>query len=68
MESVIVLPEYEELQEEKAIPLLLNMKPWIIVSVILILFTYVPALISVFKYSAPVKNKFQVENPVNMIK
>jgi cytochrome c oxidase subunit 1 len=68
MEPVIELPESEELHEEKPIPLLLNMRPWIIVSAILILFTYIPALISVFKYSAPVRNKFQVENPNNMIK
>lgn len=68
MEPVIELPESEELHEEKPIPLLLNMRPWIIASAILILFTYIPALISVFKYSAPVRNKFQVENPNNMIK
>ncbi|MDR3711188.1 MAG: cbb3-type cytochrome c oxidase subunit I [Puia sp.] len=68
MEPVIELPESEDLHEEKPVPLLLNMRPWIIVSAILILFTYIPALISVFKYSAPVRNKFQVENPNNMIK
>lgn len=68
VEPGIELPESEELHAEKPIPLLLNMRPWIIVGAILILFTYIPALISVFKYSAPVRNKFQVENPINMIK
>jgi cytochrome c oxidase subunit 1 len=64
----IILPESEELHEEKPIPLLLNMKPWLIVMIVLTLFTYVPALISVFKYSKPVKNQFQTESPSNMEK
>ena len=61
----IVLPESEELHEEKPVALLLNMKPWVIASIILIMFTYVPALMSVFKYSKPVKSQFQTESPVN---
>ncbi|WP_426667885.1 cbb3-type cytochrome c oxidase subunit I [Mucilaginibacter sp. McL0603] len=64
----IILPESEELHEEKPIPLLLNMKPWLIVSVVLVMFTYVPALMSVFKYSKPVKNQFQTESPSNIEK
>jgi cytochrome c oxidase subunit I len=64
----IILPESEELHEEKPIPLLLNMKPWIIVAVVLVMFTYVPSLISVFKYAKPVNNKFKTESPTNIIK
>ena len=66
--SQIILPESEELHEEKPIALLLNMRPWLIASVIMVMFTYVPALISVFKYSKPVNNKFQTESPENMNK
>lgn len=68
LRATIELPESEDLHEEKPIPILLTMKPWVIVSALLILSTYIPALISVFKYSEPVKNKFQVENPINLIK
>lgn len=63
----VELPEAEELHEEKRIPLLLNMKPWIIASVVLTLITYVPSLKNVFKYSIPVKNKFEATSPVNKI-
>ncbi|QES89368.1 cytochrome C oxidase subunit I [Rhizosphaericola mali] len=66
-ESELVLPEFEELHEEKPVSLLLNMKPWLVVMVLLIFLSYIPALMSVFKYSAPVKNKFNVESPVNLI-
>ncbi|TFF37753.1 cbb3-type cytochrome c oxidase subunit I [Mucilaginibacter psychrotolerans] len=67
-EPQISLPESEELYEEKDVPLLLNMQPWLVISIILIMFTYVPALLSVFKYGSPVKNKFQTENPQNLVK
>jgi cytochrome c oxidase subunit 1 len=64
----IILPESEDLHEEKPIALLLNMKPWIIASIVMVMFTYVPALISVFKYSKPVHNKYQTQSPENMNK
>ena len=64
----LILPESEELHEEKNVPLLLNMKPWLILMVILVLTTYVPALVSVFKYSKAVPNKFQPESPQNLQK
>jgi len=66
-ESIIILPESEELHEEKKIPLLLDMRPWLALSVILILFTYVPGLISVFKYSKSVSSQYQPDNPQNLI-
>jgi cytochrome c oxidase subunit 1 len=65
-EDIIVLPETEELHKEKPVPLLLNMKPWIITSVVLTLITYIPALQNVFKYGKPVKNKFEISSPVNI--
>ena len=64
----IILPESEELHEEKPIPLLLNMRPWVIVSILLVMSTYVPSLISVFEYSKPVNNKFKTDSPTNMVK
>lgn len=66
-EPELILPEHEELHEEKPVNLLLNMRPWIYVMVILIIVSYVPALQSVFKNSAPVQNKYGVESPVNLI-
>ena len=44
------------------------MKPWIFVSILLTLITYIPSLKNVFKYSEPVKNKFEAESPVNTTK
>lgn len=63
----VELPEAEELHEEKPIPLLHNLKPWIIVSILLTLITYGPSLKNVFKYSESVQNKFEAESPVNKI-
>lgn len=65
MQPEVTLPESEELHKEKPLPLLYNMKPWIIASVVLTLITYVPSLKNVFKYGVPVRNKFDVESPVN---
>lgn len=65
--AVIILPESEELHEEKPIPLLLNMKPWIILAMVLIATTYIPSFKEVFKYGKPVENKFNMENPSNLI-
>jgi cytochrome c oxidase subunit 1 len=67
-EPQLILPESEELHEEKDIPFLLNMKPWVILSILLILTTYIPGLISVLKYSSQVKNKYDSESPQNLIK
>lgn len=67
-QASVELPEAEELHEEKPIPLLHNMKPWIFVSILLTLITYIPSLKNVFKYSEPVKNKFEAESPVNTTK
>lgn len=67
-EPQLILPESEELHEEKEIPLLLTMKPWLILMVVLVMTTYVPALISVFKYSKAVPNKFQPDSPQNLQK
>ena len=61
----ITLPEAEEFHEEKPMSLLLQMRPWIITSVIMVCLTYVPALTSVFKYAKPVRNKFKTESPIN---
>lgn len=62
----IELPEAEELHTEKPIPFLLNMKPWIIISMILTATTYIPAIRNVFKYGRPVKNQFKIESPINI--
>jgi cytochrome c oxidase subunit 1 len=67
-EPQLILPESEELHEEKDVPLLLNMKPWVILSIILILTTYIPGLISVLKYSEPVKSKYESASPQNLSK
>jgi len=67
-EPKIELPETEYLHDEKPVAILLSMKPWIVVCVILILATYIPALFSVLKYSKPVPNKFETGSPENQIK
>ncbi len=67
-EPVISLIESEELHVEKPIPLLLNMRPWIILAIALIASTYYPSLKNVFKYGKPVENRFDMENPVNLNK
>jgi cytochrome c oxidase subunit 1 len=63
----ITLPESEELHVEKDIPLLLNMKPWIILAIILTASTYIPSFKNVFKYGKPVQHKYHMENPSNLI-
>jgi len=60
------LPESDEVHQEKYIPILHNMTPWIVASVILILSTYGPSLKNVFKYSEPVKSKYESASPVNI--
>lgn len=67
-QPVVVLPEAEELHEEKYIPILHHLKPWIIVSVILILITYGPSLKNIYKYSQSVEHKFEAVSPVNLSK
>lgn len=67
-QPVVVLPEAEELHEEKYIPILHNLKPWIIVSVILILMTYGPSLKNIYKYSQSVEHKFEAVSPINLSK
>lgn len=67
-QPVVVLHEAEELHEEKYIPILHNLKPWIIVSVILILMTYGPSLKNIYKYSQSVEHKFEAVSPVNLSK
>lgn len=67
-QPVVVLPEAEELHQEKYIPILHNLKPWIIVSVILILMTYGPSLKNIYKYSQSVEHKFEAVSPVNLSK
>ncbi len=64
-EARAILPEAEELHEETRLAVLHNMKPWIAVSVILTLMTYVPSLKNVFKYGTAVPNKYQPVSPVN---
>jgi cytochrome c oxidase subunit 1 len=61
----IILPEAEEFHEEKPMPMVFSMRPWIVVMVIVIFIAYVPALKSVFKYGKPVNNRFKTESPVN---
>ncbi|MDE1191662.1 MAG: cbb3-type cytochrome c oxidase subunit I [Arachidicoccus sp.] len=63
-EQVLELPVSEDLHHEKPLPILMNMKPWLVVMFILILFAYIPALREVFKYSSSVKAKYDVESPV----
>ncbi len=66
-EPEIFLTQSEELHKEKPIPLLLNMRPWVILSVILVISTYYPSFKNVFKYSKPVENRYHMENPSNLI-
>lgn len=63
-EQALELPVSEDLHEEKSVPALLNMKPWLIIMGVLIFFAYIPALNNVFKYSTPVKAKYDVESPM----
>jgi cytochrome c oxidase subunit 1 len=67
-EPQLILPESEELNEERDVPLFNTMKPWLILSIVLVMTTYVPALISVFKYSKAVPNKYQPDSPQNLQK
>lgn len=64
----IEMIESDELHIEKPIPLLLNMRPWIILAILLVASTYYPSFKEVFKYSKPVDNKYDMENPVNLNK
>lgn len=66
-ESVLELPVAEPLHAEKPLPWLYNLKPWMYIMVILILVTYIPAICNVMKYSQSVKQKYDVESPVNLI-
>lgn len=66
--SRIEMIESEELHVEKPIPLLLNMKPWIILAILLVASTYYPSFKEVFKYSKPVEIRHNMENPVNLNK
>jgi cytochrome c oxidase subunit 1 len=59
------IPVYEDLHEEKKIPLLLTMKPWLVVMVILIAISYIPAINQVLKYSNKATGKYTVDNPVS---
>lgn len=61
----VTLPVAEELHDEKPVPIFLNMRPWVIATIVLTLITYIPAFIDVYKYSVPVKNKFKTDNPTN---
>lgn len=63
---ILKMIESEELHIEKPIPLLLNMRPWIILAIILVASTYYPSFKEVFKYSKPVDNRYDMENPVNL--
>ncbi|SEA48285.1 cytochrome c oxidase subunit 1 [Arachidicoccus rhizosphaerae] len=62
--AVLELPESEPLHPEKPVAILTNLKPWLAVMGVLILFAYIPALNSVFKYSVPVKGQYQIDSPV----
>lgn len=64
----IVLPEAEELHEERRLPYLMNMRPWIIASVVLTIVSYIPSFVNINKYSQPTKSKYQVESPENLAK
>jgi cytochrome c oxidase subunit 1 len=59
------IPVYEDLHEEKKIPLLLNMKPWIVIMVVLIAISYIPAITQVVKNSNKATGKYSVDNPVS---
>ncbi|ANI88590.1 hypothetical protein A9P82_04370 [Arachidicoccus ginsenosidimutans] len=63
-EQSLELPVAEDLHEEKPVPIFMNMKPWLVIMFVLILFAYIPALTSVFKYSSSVKAKYDVESPM----
>lgn len=62
--QALELPVSEDLHEEKPVPALMNMKPWLIIMFVLILFAYIPALNNVFKYGSKVNAKYDVESPM----
>ena len=65
-EPKLELPEAEVLHKEKPIPFLMNLKPWLGIMLVLVLFAYVPALRDVYKYSAPVDGQYHTENPMKL--
>jgi cytochrome c oxidase subunit 1 len=64
----IELPVAEPLHQEKPVPMLLTMKPWIMLCIALTLLTYIPSLLNVYKYSQSVKSRYETTTPVNLIK
>jgi cytochrome c oxidase subunit 1 len=65
---VVTLPVAESLHEEKVVPILLTMKPWILMCIVLTLLTYIPSLMNVYKYSKAVKSRYETNTPVNLVK
>lgn len=66
-EPELYLPVSEEVHVEKKYAILDNLVPWTIVAIIIVVISYGPAFKDVFKYSQPVKSKFEYTNPVNII-
>jgi len=65
-EPCIELPVLEELHNEKKVNLLNDIRPWAILSFVLVLSTYIPSLQTVLKYGKSVPNKFQFDNTQNL--
>ncbi len=63
-ESILALPESENLHFEKRVPLLDKFKPWLVVMVVVLLLAYVPALWGIYKNNAPKAPPYQINNPI----
>ncbi len=64
VETPFELPTSEVYLEEKRVPLIDSFKPWIIITIILIVFSYTPVLVTMLKnYSNNPAPRFQVDNP-----
>ncbi|HRE50736.1 MAG TPA: cbb3-type cytochrome c oxidase subunit I [Flavitalea sp.] len=62
-EPVLTIPVSEAYHDEKRVPLFDRFKPWIVAMVIIILISYVPALMNVNENSGPNAPRFDIDNP-----
>jgi cytochrome c oxidase subunit 1 len=57
-------PTAEVLHEERELPILSNFRPWLVLMVIVILISYIPALTDTFKFKGPGAPAYKTDNPM----
>lgn len=62
-ESVLHFPVSDTVHKEAYIPIFNRLTPWIILMIIIILISYVPAIMNVFEFSGPGAPPFEPGNP-----